>query len=263
MRRSRQAGDQISQTPGSNARASDVTYDVHQPIPLFQERRKCMLRYVENSVSATSTAGSVGSYVMSANGLFDPNITGTGHQPAGFDQMMASYNHYHGVKSRISVLFRNSSATYPVVMISRAASAVPVTNQVQLLEEGNYVRTALMPTGVQGSWKRLSMDMDVRKFGGVDDILDRTDYQGDVAANPVEQVYFIIQVFTEDFTTATVNLDIVIEYDSWFTEPRVLTTSLVEAYSAILQAKKKIQARKLLRLYGVPLANIPDCKTDA
>jgi len=50
--------------------------------------------------------------------------------------------------------------------------------------------------------------------------------RGDVANNPAEQSYFIIQMWDSTGTTATCQFDFIVEYDSWFTEPRQLTESL-------------------------------------
>lgn len=255
QKKPRQVRGESKEQSRSNA---DVTYVRHIPIPVFNGgKRKAMLRYMENALAITSTTGSVGTYVFSANGMYDPNITGTGHQPMGFDQIMLSYNHYVARHAKIQVLFRNTSTTYPVVVLSRCAAATAVTDQQRILEEGNYVKTALLPAGVQGCTKILALDMNIAKFGGVDDLLDRDDYQGDTAANPVEQSYFHIQVFTEDFTTATVNFEVIIEYDAVFTEPRINTTSLSEGLESILQVRKQIETRKRMRLNGLPLARVP------
>ena len=40
-----------------------------------------------------------------ANGAFDPNLTGVGHQPRGFDQFMAGYETFTVTGSKISVNF--------------------------------------------------------------------------------------------------------------------------------------------------------------
>jgi len=204
----------------------------------------------------------VATYVFSANGLYDPNITGTGHQPMGFDQIMLNYNHFIVTHAKCQVLLRNTSTAYPIVVLSRCSAATAVTDQQRILEEGNYVKTQLLPVGVQGAVKRLDLDMSIKKFGGVDDLLDRSDYQGDVAANPVEQSYFQIQVFTEDLSSATVYFEVTLEYQAWFTEPRINTTSMQVGLTGIEKARMQIETRKRLGLNGTPLGKVPVIGTD-
>lgn len=56
---------------------------------------KAVLPYFETGLSINPAAGGVvGSYVFQINGPYDPNVTGIGHQPLGFDQLMLMYEHY-------------------------------------------------------------------------------------------------------------------------------------------------------------------------
>jgi len=50
------------------------------------------LHYSEN-IRLDTLLGSIGSYVYRINDLFDPNFSGTGHQPYFRDQMYALYNY--------------------------------------------------------------------------------------------------------------------------------------------------------------------------
>lgn len=52
-----------------------------------------------------NTAGSLANYNFACNGLYDPNLTGTGHQPSYFDTMAAIYGHYHVIGAKIKVTF--------------------------------------------------------------------------------------------------------------------------------------------------------------
>lgn len=53
------------------------------------------LKYVERVTVGATTGGIIGGTAdFTINGLFDPNITGVGHQPMGFDQWAALYNMY-------------------------------------------------------------------------------------------------------------------------------------------------------------------------
>ena len=49
--------------------------------------------------------------VFSGNGLYDPDVSGVGHQPLGFDQWMTLYNRYRVYASRIVVNVVNLQPT--------------------------------------------------------------------------------------------------------------------------------------------------------
>lgn len=61
------------------------------------------LKYVENIV-LQSVAGAITRNVFSPQNCFDPNVTGTGHQPMYFDQLTAVFNKYkiHDAKIKVS-----------------------------------------------------------------------------------------------------------------------------------------------------------------
>ena len=63
-----------------------------QPIP---SRYICKMKYSE--IVTTNTVGNVGQYIFNLNSLFDPNRTGFGHQPYGFDTLATLYNKYRVV----------------------------------------------------------------------------------------------------------------------------------------------------------------------
>jgi len=60
----------------------------------FPDRALTKLKYVER-ISMDPGALVRHRHLFNASGLYDPNYTGTGHQPMGFDQYAAIYNHYH------------------------------------------------------------------------------------------------------------------------------------------------------------------------
>jgi len=68
----------------------------------FPAKIRARIRYNE-VVAIDSTVGFPGHCLFRANGLYDPNITGGGHQPMGLDQYALLYNHYKVVSSVISV----------------------------------------------------------------------------------------------------------------------------------------------------------------
>jgi len=189
------------------------------------------LRYHEEELTFTSTSGVPGGYVYSANGMFDPNITGTGHQPLGFDQMMLLYEQYTVIKSKITVELLNSNTT----ALSRCAvylspDATILSDPNRAIENGLIVTKLLFPNVTFMSAKQFNLDCNVPSYfgrrGPMATIVNDPELFGTAAANPVEQVYFVTSAW-DPFGTNTLSyfLNVTIEYDAIFWEPRKLTES--------------------------------------
>jgi len=208
----------------SKGRAPQIgTSMVINTMPIFPTRTMKRLRYSDNFF-LTSASGAVASYVFSANGLYDPNITGTGHQPMGFDQMMQFYNHYCVTWARATIVAVNQSTGFPCQLVIRQDSTnTPITSIDRILEAGGSAYTHLDLYGSTNSQKELSLIVNVPKLQGVtlDNALADATLRGDASANPTEQTYFHIQIFNSfGSTISAVNFDIIIEYISYFAEPR-------------------------------------------
>jgi len=237
---------QGSSSTGSQGRAWTVQPLVlgHQmnigKIPLFPPRYKCSLRYAD-FFTLTSTSGAVGSYVISCNGLYDPDVTGTGHQPAGFDQMMASYEHYTVLRSRITATFHNTSTTAAgTIAISVNAALTPITVSNQILEDGLATVDRIGQFGVSNAIQTLQRSCDIARFGGVDNLLDDDNYRGTIAANPAESSYFIIQSWCIEAATFACSVEFVVEFEAIFTEPRKIGESLSR-----MSEERKVSERKV------------------
>jgi len=199
------------------------------------------LTYYEPAITLYSGASIAGTYVFSANGLFDPDITSTGHQPMGFDQMMLSFEHYVVLGARMTANFRNATTTLPAdVSISRNAGTTALTDYVRLVENGNMVRTKLNAINSFDAISTLSLPINIAKFGGVDDILDNPSYEGSLSANPAEQSYFHLSVWNPSTTDAVaLNIEAFIEYDVIFREPRKNSLSLQQQMSKLILAESR------------------------
>ncbi len=68
---------------------------------ILKHKTTAHLRYVDTiSIDSGTT---IASHVFAANGLFDPDITGTGHQPLMFDEYTLLYNRYRVISSKCKV----------------------------------------------------------------------------------------------------------------------------------------------------------------
>jgi len=60
------------------------------------------MRYTE-TISITQGVNTIGNYCYCANGIYDPNSSGGGHQPYGYDTYSTIYNQYTVLSSKIKV----------------------------------------------------------------------------------------------------------------------------------------------------------------
>jgi hypothetical protein len=186
-----------------------------------------MLYATDVGISLVSAAANPGVYIFSANGLFDPDITGTGHQPRGFDQLMLFYDHYVVQKTKITVRFFNASTATPAVaFITVRDSSVKSTNALDYVESSITKSTSLAVEGSSSANKTLEHLVDVGRFLGRNDTMSDSQLKGDAANNPVEGCFFHVGAYTPDlFTATTVQIQVVIEYHLTLIEPKIVAAS--------------------------------------
>lgn len=211
-------------------------------MPVFPSRSVHKLRYSTN-FGLTGTVGTVASYVFAANGLFDPDITGTGHQPMGFDQLILSYNHYVVTHARILCTFRNLATTAVTVAITAQANNTPITVIDQILESGLLTTTTLTGSSASESIQVLECRMDVAKFLGRQFLEDDGDTSGTATTNPLEIEYFHVQSWDTVTNNTAVKVDCIIEYTAIFLEPRILTESLKKTFARMMLQEQKSLGR--------------------
>lgn len=162
------------------------------------------------------------------NGMFDPQTTVGGHQPFGFDQYMARYNHFRVNKATLTVEFQNSSTNFStgqsIVGIQLiAADQIPsglLTTVSSIAEQPHTVYKFLGSHNGAHAQKKLKMSVRPAKFTGQK--VTNSNMRGNIAADPLEQCYWRIFVGPIDPTKDGVPIwcTIRITYDATFTEPK-------------------------------------------
>lgn len=193
--------------------------------------RTCVMNWAFASTFTSGINNLIGGVFFSVNGLFQPLST-SAHQPMGFDQAMIFYNHYTVTSSKISVNFINEDGTSPVqVLIAIFPDTTLITDPGRVLENGQVVRKTLLATPKTNpkSQGYLSMYCDVRKENGLSSskrIIGDSLFRGDSATNPTEQSWFMVGAYNLDTTASViVDVEILIEYNVTFTEPRKIISS--------------------------------------
>lgn len=210
-------------------------------MPIFPRTTYRTLRY-HTHASLSSASGVVATYVFRANDLFDPDYTSTGHQPMGFDQLMAFYNHFAVDRAKIIVQATNNALGPMRVAIRVDADLTPITNPDQIIEFGGVTYDVLEAKNTYGSNKTLSLCLDVAQLQGIPRRNVTTDPQlrGNAAASPAEISYFHVLVWDPLASGGVVDIDVVLEQAAHFMEPRDLTTSI--STSVPLTERKSLPA---------------------
>lgn len=164
--------------------------------------------------SVSTTGSGTQQYRFRANGMYDPDQTGTGLQPLYFDQMSAIYNHFTVIASHIKVTSIPAGTTvedpFRIALWINDDTTTTPTDFRNLVEQTSAVTsltTGLNPTPVTlERWWNLS-----RCFGGR---VGESRFTGSGSADPTEQSIFEIAVIAMDggVSNVTVYHDVEIEY---------------------------------------------------
>lgn len=194
--------------------------------PLFGYKARKNLQYYTTG-TITSGASAAGTYVFAANGLYDTDITGSGGQPMGFDQMMIFFNHYTVLSTRIRVVFMTNSTNLRVSCgLSVNGSSTAITNYEQLIENGDITFSVLEYAGAFGGTTTMKRQINHGAFQGLVNTIDDPDMRGDSASNPAEIVYCHLSVWNPaSATVVTADFQVLLEYDVLFHEPKKATLS--------------------------------------
>lgn len=183
--------------------------------------QKSKLIYNE-AISLNAGLASLASYVFSANGVYDPNITGSGHQPRGFDQLIALYDHCTVIASKLILTASNTDASNPVnVALMCNDDAGVVTLQSDVMENRYLKYCVLSPRDGGSSTKSLSIALNPSKFLGKSKPMSCNELQNSLNSNPPEQAFYQIYAWnSQGADVGTVDMTVRIEYTVIWHEPK-------------------------------------------
>lgn len=184
-----------------------------QPLPLQLFNT---VKYAESVV--VTLIGGFNSYLFSCNSLFDPNRTGTGHQPMYFDQLIALYDHYTVLRSRIkfSPLPGGLFDTPFAATVYQDDDATVATTFTQALEQKSACKAKTwIPQAGPNPTLYSSWDA-AKTFGPNPQAQDSL--QGDATASPTEQTFYTLCIQDLGSSNNTISLLVEVEYDTVWDE---------------------------------------------
>jgi hypothetical protein len=178
----------------------------------FPDKIRTVLRYVEQ-LTLTSTSGVAGQYNFSGNSVFDPNYTGTGGQPANYDDWTAHYNRYRAFASTMTIVFTPASATQANTM----EMILYPTNSIDSLNSNGALAQPYALYAFTSPYAPVTLvsKMTTQKMVGNTTMADRL--QAAYNADPSEEWVWNMTYQTADAsTTASLYVKVIIDYDVEF-----------------------------------------------
>ncbi len=192
------------------------------------------LRYAETFSLSTGTAGVVGTVVtMLLNSAYDPNNSGVGHQPYGFDQLASFYQQYivHSVRFQLITNTIGGTAevcvAYQVFPTAGGVSIAGITTDAAT--EKSTVSTFV--SGSSGNVRARSVKGNVRmhQIFGLEPVQYRaqTDqYGAAVTSNPTLGAYLEVGIGSYTGSAGeTLAVQIILDQDVEFWQPKTLPQS--------------------------------------
>jgi hypothetical protein len=175
------------------------------------------LRYREQ-VNFTQTLGSLAENIYRGNSLFDPDLTGTGGQPLGFDQWAAFYGSYTVLGSAVEIeSMMNGSpplnarhGVFPSV-----SSASLGTTDHERAEEQPYAITRSLHMGNTGVGQgMLKAYMSTAKIWGVvrPAVQIEDGFSATVGSNPTDAWYWHVFNYCPGGSTQSLCMNIILTY---------------------------------------------------
>lgn len=175
----------------SNARTTSVT-----PSTGIGNRVVSNFVYFDTITLNVPAGGAGQTYIMRINSLFDPDFAFGGHQPAGFDELMAIYEHYcvTDVEYKVCFINSNNNSISQIVSTQVSDNSTSSSDATLMIENGNAQWTVL---GIANSGPRtLKGTCDVAKLMGVTrkQLLADDTFWGSQGTNPSDLAFLKVNI---------------------------------------------------------------------
>lgn len=156
------------------------------------------LRYAEE-FTLNASSGSLTAQYFRANSVFDPDVTGVGHQPMEYDFWQGVYNHYTVVASSIKLMQVPEATTniipsyYGVVLSDDPGVISGYTSVTDIFENPNTTDPRISGSAnntIPQASKWTKKSFKANAFFGTNNVEDGGAYGALVTSTPSKQAYY-------------------------------------------------------------------------
>jgi len=186
----------------------------------FEPHKYFTFKYV-GFFSASSPLGNTSQQIMNLNSLFDPDRTGTGHQPYFYDQASSIYNRYRVLRTRYKVTF--APANNPIL-----ACVVPING----ILAGSVTTLALFETAAENPRAVSSTvgiatpfivqgDISLNDLNGcaVNEYLADDRFEALVTSSPAEAMTLYAVTYNPNAVTVLISITIELDFEADLHDP--------------------------------------------
>lgn len=193
-------------------RGRQATTNVNRSLQPIPSRYICKMKYSE-----TVSTDLNGQFIFNLNSLYDPNRTGFGHQPYGFDPLAQLYNRYRVISCGWRITSPNTVIPRQLGCMPSNDPGISYTTFSELKENPRAKYVMHVPGAyalvLSGKCYIPSLMGRTRSQYMADD-----KYQADVTGSPAELALLYIQTSKADDSADTgANIQVILEYTvEWF-----------------------------------------------
>lgn len=179
----------------------------------FPEKMYTRMRYCD-VYNLVSTAGAVAKQLLRINSTFDPDYTGSGHQPLYRDTYASIYDFYSVAKATVKATFTSNASTSSMLVGVVVEDDTSSSTNFNVLLEQNAGTHLMLPNNTSSIANRtVSQSWDAASYFGIDPFSSQG-YKTPIGTDPVDPAYMLLYAIPADGTSTTTTT-VMIELEQW------------------------------------------------
>lgn len=201
-----------------NPRSKALTVNLRQPIT--SDNLITKLRYHTN-ITLNPGVGTSAIHLFRADSVYDPDYSGVGHQPLGFNQFETLYNHYCVIGAKLTARYTSPTSTVSsgtaLATVGIQRSTTLISDLDTLIERRDHA-TKIMTNSNAGQVCTLVKYYSPKKVHGWTNLGSSAETRTPISTNPSDEAYFAVglspisSTYDTGGTTVSITIDYIVKF---------------------------------------------------